>query len=271
MTDQAIEFISDKISQLMNEGYKQKQAIAIAFNEARKKGFDVPAKSNPDYGDADEYAEKLKQMIYDFYWDEGTADHYDLERLQEQLEEMAVKELQKTWNQIQKLKAFKKNPDCTENPNYFPENVKSKEFGAKILTLIQKIGPLIARAAMLGDISKIQKWVEAKLDINNTVYIKKEDVIYVIKSLFVNLLEVRGLKPYSKEQFDSYYYDEETNIIFVQIPNTDLEMEAYALPEDFKEAISPIVLPIEFIVANALVGSIQLQQQAPQYFDLLFK
>jgi hypothetical protein len=30
-------FISDKIAELVNEGYPQKQAVAIAYSEARKK------------------------------------------------------------------------------------------------------------------------------------------------------------------------------------------------------------------------------------------
>jgi hypothetical protein len=34
-------FIRDRISQLMREGYPQKQAIAIAYREARKKGFKI--------------------------------------------------------------------------------------------------------------------------------------------------------------------------------------------------------------------------------------
>jgi hypothetical protein len=42
MTPEAQEFISKKIKILMDEGYPQDQAIAIAYSMAREKGFDVP-------------------------------------------------------------------------------------------------------------------------------------------------------------------------------------------------------------------------------------
>jgi len=44
LSDKAQEFISKKISILMNEGYSQDQATAIAYDMAREKGFDVPEK-----------------------------------------------------------------------------------------------------------------------------------------------------------------------------------------------------------------------------------
>jgi hypothetical protein len=42
MTPEAQEFISKKIKVLMDEGYPQEQAIAIAYSMAREKGYDVP-------------------------------------------------------------------------------------------------------------------------------------------------------------------------------------------------------------------------------------
>jgi hypothetical protein len=42
MTPEAQEFISKKIKVLMDEGYPQEQAIAIAYSMARERGFDVP-------------------------------------------------------------------------------------------------------------------------------------------------------------------------------------------------------------------------------------
>ena len=42
LTSKAKQFISDKIKILMKEGYKQKQAIAIAMSTARKFGYKVP-------------------------------------------------------------------------------------------------------------------------------------------------------------------------------------------------------------------------------------
>ena len=41
MSPQAQVFIRDRISQLMREGYPQKQAIAIAYSEARKKNYKI--------------------------------------------------------------------------------------------------------------------------------------------------------------------------------------------------------------------------------------
>ena len=43
MSPQAQIFIRDRIETLMNTGkYTHKQSIAIAYNEARKKGYKVP-------------------------------------------------------------------------------------------------------------------------------------------------------------------------------------------------------------------------------------
>ena len=42
LTPEAQEFISKKIKKLMDEGKPQDQAIAIAYNMARERGFDVP-------------------------------------------------------------------------------------------------------------------------------------------------------------------------------------------------------------------------------------
>lgn len=44
LTDEAQKFISQKIKKLMDEGYPQEQAIAIAYSMAKEKGFDVPEK-----------------------------------------------------------------------------------------------------------------------------------------------------------------------------------------------------------------------------------
>jgi len=44
MTDEAQKFISDKIRKLMDEGKPQNQAIAIAYEMARERGYDVPNK-----------------------------------------------------------------------------------------------------------------------------------------------------------------------------------------------------------------------------------
>lgn len=48
MTKEAGDFISNKIPKLMDEGYDQKQAIAIAYQMAREEGYNVP--ENPNEG-----------------------------------------------------------------------------------------------------------------------------------------------------------------------------------------------------------------------------
>lgn len=45
ISEEAKKFISKKIKKLKEEGYDQKQAIAIAYSMAKEKGFDVPIKS----------------------------------------------------------------------------------------------------------------------------------------------------------------------------------------------------------------------------------
>jgi len=42
MTEQAQKFVSRKISQLQREGVPKRQSVAIAFSEARERGFKVP-------------------------------------------------------------------------------------------------------------------------------------------------------------------------------------------------------------------------------------
>ena len=46
MTPEAQKFISNKIEILVGEGYEQDQAAAIAYDMARKQGYDVPAKQS---------------------------------------------------------------------------------------------------------------------------------------------------------------------------------------------------------------------------------
>ena len=47
MTSKAEKYISEKISILRDEDYPQKQAIAIAYSMAKKRGYDVATKSKP--------------------------------------------------------------------------------------------------------------------------------------------------------------------------------------------------------------------------------
>ena len=42
LSKKAREYISRKIKILMDEGYPQKQAVAIAYSYARRKGYKVP-------------------------------------------------------------------------------------------------------------------------------------------------------------------------------------------------------------------------------------
>jgi len=44
LSPEAQEFISKKIKILKEEGYEQNQAVAIAYDYARKEGYDVPKK-----------------------------------------------------------------------------------------------------------------------------------------------------------------------------------------------------------------------------------
>jgi uncharacterized protein YdaT len=44
LSKKAQSFISRKIKKLIDEGYSQKQAVAIAYSYARKRGFRVPKK-----------------------------------------------------------------------------------------------------------------------------------------------------------------------------------------------------------------------------------
>lgn len=46
MTKEASDFISKKIPKLMDEGYEQKQAIAIAYEMAKEEGYNIPEETN---------------------------------------------------------------------------------------------------------------------------------------------------------------------------------------------------------------------------------
>lgn len=55
LTPEAQEFISKKIAKLMDEGYEQRQAVAIAYNYAREAGYKVPQNPNKE--------EKVEEVV----------------------------------------------------------------------------------------------------------------------------------------------------------------------------------------------------------------
>lgn len=64
LTDDAKEFISDKIAKLKEEGYEGKQAVAIAYSYAKKAGYDVG--KNPNEAETGDYpAPKYVVKPYD--------------------------------------------------------------------------------------------------------------------------------------------------------------------------------------------------------------
>lgn len=84
MTTKGERYISRKIPILMDEGYPQKQAIAIAYSMARERGYDVPKDNpghNPGHGKKKKKESKMptKREVYrvegikDFYLEKAEA------------------------------------------------------------------------------------------------------------------------------------------------------------------------------------------------------
>lgn len=71
MTEEAQEFISKKIKTLMEEGYPQEQAIAIAYRMARERGFDVPEKPKKEAAKMTEEAREFISKKIKTLMDEG--------------------------------------------------------------------------------------------------------------------------------------------------------------------------------------------------------
>lgn len=66
MTQQANDFISKKIKILKDEGYDNDQAVAIAYQYAREKGYDIPIKkkSSLTVGEQEILKEALRSYQY---------------------------------------------------------------------------------------------------------------------------------------------------------------------------------------------------------------
>lgn len=137
MTDEAQEFISKKIKTLMDEGYSQDQAIAIAYNMAREKGYDVPESSKKKANETlnvnirkEDLKDETKGPSIDLYitkeYKDSDEKQIDIDKTRD-IDELAIQLMNKIKEYIVPLLTTKSSQESTELKNNIDAKIDYKQ------------------------------------------------------------------------------------------------------------------------------------------------
>lgn len=287
MTKDAKDFISKKISQLIHEGYEISQAIAIAYSEARDRGFHVPEyeKENPTSfvekaalkkirDVALEISKKYKKIEFtNISVESGTNPETNEEEKFIRIEgsyldgkgfaisQFGLDEVLQT--PFDDLLAHYSNEILKELKETMQgEDINSPEFKDLLDSIIDKITTLYNRSTLLNDFKKGDDYIRSKLDREHKVNLLKKDIPILSARIAEQFIEVRGIDP--EDQFDQFSMNQEC--VFVKARGDEYTILEF--PKAYKDMPEKYEMPIEFFVYMIFFECIEAFRKRPDLFHL---